>query len=490
MKNQDAARTAVAPTLNENEAILRRLYADNMDLKTRYFELFGHRILLTFFDSVTDKKFIADSTIRPLLLAECLPSDSADALKYIQNSVLQAPETSEKKDFSGVAKELTRGGVVFFIDGASFAVVTNNRGFMTRSVEESNKEVGELGPRESFVEVTNTNIAMITRRMMTADIKFRDIEAGRIKTRVTLCFIRGAADEELVKQVEDRIRAASLPVVLESGYLQSALATGEHSVFPNVGSTTRPDVLCAKLLEGRVGILVEGTPEVLTVPYLFFEGIQSADDYSHRPFFASFVRFIRLAAIFIAVFLPAAYVALAMYNPEAFPPNLLYNIMDADASTPFSTATEGIIMLLLYEVMHEAGIRLPKPAGQGVSIVGSLVIGEAAVTSGIVGAPTVIFVAVSAICSYAVPAVYSQIAVLRFVFIAVASVSGIYGLMLVSAAVFVSMCSRVTWGVPFMSPIFPFDKKGARDSAVRAPWSLLGRRETKITRLRGSDGEE
>lgn len=488
MKNQTGGQkgTPLLPSLSENEEKLRGLFADNDDLRTRYTELFGHRMLLLFLDSMTDKAMLTRGILRPVMTAPTLPEEDGDCLDYLQKSVLVAPEVKECEEFEPLCRDLMKGAAILLLDGVGRALVIDAKGFDYRAVAESSKEVTELGSQEGFIEVTTQNIALLTRRMTTPRLKFLDLAVGRAKTRVTLTYLEGCADPALVAGVRASLENAELPAVLDSAYLQDFLTPRRRSFFTRVGSTTRPDTLCAKLEEGRVGIFTDGSPEVLTLPYVFWEGLQSPDDYSKRAFFATFVRVIKFLSILISVLLPASYVALAMFNPEAFPSRMLYNLMDADLTTPFTVATEVILMQFLYEVMHEAGLRLPKPVGQSVSIVGSLVIGDAAVTSGIIGAPTVIVSAISVICAFVVPTLYSQISLLRFVLLLMGAFTGIYGVMLLFVTVFVTACAEQSWGVPYLAPLLPADRRYREDALRRARWRTLGRGRVNIRRSRGS----
>lgn len=483
MKNQK-----LSASLAQNETTIDTLFENSRDLRRRTTELFGHRMVLLFLDSMTNKDWIARNILRPLFTAPRLPQDDADCFDYLCSSVLYTAELLTKDTVEDVEKELTVGSAVLLMEGVPRAVCMNVKGFAHRAIKESNREVTELGVQESFIELTVQNLAMITRRLTTADLKSEDVEVGRAGSTVTVVYLKGCAEQSVVQQIKQRLQQADLPAVLDSTYLRDHLSPGRWTLFNRVGSTTRPDVLCAKLQEGRIGIFVEGSPEALTLPYLFFEELQTPDDYCKRPFFATFVRCVKLLAVILSILLPGSYAALCMFNPEAFPAKMLYNLINADLAVPFTVATEVILMQVLYEIMYEAGLRLPRPAGQSVSIVGSLVIGEAAVTSGLIGAPTVIVSAVSVICAFVAPAIYSQIALLRFVFILTGTVFGIYGVMIAAGALVICLCAQENWGAAFLSPLLPAKPLEQRDALLRAPWHRLGKGRVYLGRRDKKEG--
>ena len=258
-------------------------------------------------------------------------------------------------------------------------------------------------------------------------------------------------------------------------------------MFSGIGNTERPDTLCAKILEGRIGILVDGTPFALIVPYLFAENFQSVDDYSHRPYYSTFIRILKYISFAVSILLPGLYVGIATFHPELFPEALLFNIATAQESTPFPLMAEAIIIHLIYEAMREAGLRLPRGIGHAVSIVGALVIGDAAVTAGLIGSPMVMVVALTAVSSFVVPSLYEPVTVLRFLYIIVGGISGLYGISLLTAILCLNLCSLHPMDIPYTSPITPFGRSALRDVFVRAGWKTLSRHSVKVQNMPGSE---
>ena len=235
-----------------------------------------------------------------------------------------------------------------------------------------------------------------------------------------------------------------------------------------------------------MAILIDGTPNVIVLPHLFLENFQSLDDYANRPFYAAFTRVLKLLAFFLAMYLPGFYVAASTFHPEMIPEPLLLKIAQSELNTPFSVMVEAIVIHIIYEIMREAGLRAPKSLGHAVSIVGALVIGDAAVNSGLIGAPTLMVIAVTAISSYLVPSLYEPVALCRLVFILIGGTIGFWGLMTAMFLMTANLCSESSFGIPFGSPLSPFSLSSMRDAVLRFGWPKLGKRVEKIQDLPGS----
>lgn len=466
----------------------RTSFEKNTDFCEKTFTLFGHEITLAFMDSMTSKNNLGLLVIKPILSVTELPEDENDLLEYLEKSVVFAPETETVTDIADAKIKLLGGFVIIFADSCSSMLCIDIKQFEYRSTESTDTEITEYGSRETFVEVLNSNISMVTRRLKTDKLCFEEVQMGEeSNSRVVVAYLSNRAEKNIVDKIKSLLENAEMQNVLESGYLKDILSDNKKSIFNTVGMTVRPDVCCSKLSEGRVAVMTDGSPEALFVPYLMIEHFQTPDDYINRPYFAFFSRMLKIVSAAVAILLTAVYIALVQFNPEVIPSKLLYNIIDSNTATPFSVATEAIFIMFLYELMREAGLRLPKSMGQSVSIVGSLVIGDAAITSGIVGAPTVIISAIAAIASFITPELHSQISLLRILFIIVAAASGIYGLSVVCMALLISVCSVKSYGVPIMAPVAPLDIFSMRDTVVRQNWKKLGRKNVRLEKLRGSE---
>ena len=293
-----------------------------------------------------------------------------------------------------------------------------------------------------------------------------------------------------MKKIEERLEKAELNSVLDYGCLEPFIGSDIKSFFSSVGNTERPDVLASKLLEGRVGVMVEGTPFVMFTPNLFSDNFSSLDDYDNPPFYATFVRFLKYLSFVISAFLPALYVAIGSHHQEMIPVTLLYIVATSEETTPFPLVVEAVIIHILYEIMREAGLRLPKPIGHAVSIIGAIVIGEAMVTAGIIGEPMLVVVALTAISSYVVYPLYESVALLRIIFILLAGFTGIYGVMLGVGVLFVNACAVNPFGVPYSAPLSPLTRGALGDTLVRQSWKKLSKRRVRVGDFEGANLDE
>lgn len=383
--------------------------------------------------------------------------------------------------------KLQSGFAVVLIDGCSRAIGIGVQGYQSRGIDEPSSELNVRGSREGFCEIIRTNMSMIRRRIKSPTLVFELSTIGeRSNTDICLCYISDKVSPALLDNVKRRIKSIDLNTILESGYIQPYLEGEGGWFFSECGTCERPDTFAAKLYEGRVGILVDGTPFALVVPHLFIESFQTLDDYTQKPFYAFFIRFVRLAAYFITLFLPGAYVAIASYSPEMLPSALILNLAAAEQTAPYSLMVECLFIHFMYEILREAGIRLPRPIGHAIGVVGGIVIGDITVNAGLVGAPMVLVVALSGLCSFVVPTMYEKIVVLRFLYIIMGGVFGLYGLAVMAGAVIIKMCSLNTYGVPYMAPISPFSPKAMRDMLVRAGWKQMAKRDVTVQSLNGA----
>ncbi|MCC8073015.1 MAG: spore germination protein, partial [Clostridiales bacterium] len=284
-----------------------------------------------------------------------------------------------------------------------------------------------------------------------------------------------------------KLRGANFNTVIDYGELVPFVDTNIKSFFSCVGNTERPDVVVSKLLEGRVVIMVEGSPFAIYVPYLFSDSFQCVDDYDNPPFYSGLMRILKYFSFVLSIFLPGIYVAIGTFHQELIPTGLLFTIASEEITTPFSLMTEAVLLLILYEIMREAGLRLPQSIGHAVSIIGGIVIGETTVSAGLIGAPMLVVIALTAISSYVVYPLYESVSVLRFIFIIIGGYTGIYGIILGAGVICVNICSLGPFGVPLSAPISPFDKHSLGDIFYRETWKKLSKRKVRVSKLRGAD---
>ena len=483
--------TPLGTNLGENMVMLRAKYQNSSDFLTREILLGGVHVCFLMIEGMVGLQTMSEILIEPLVGKNWADGTQPDDIYgYIEQGSLLAADMKDIFTDSEVFQFIMSGFVVILIDGIARGVALGIQGFSFRGISEPSAEMNERGSREGFTEPLRINMTMVRRRIKTPQLKFDLFSVGSLsKTDICMIYMTNRVSPKLVREVKHRIAQIKLDVILTSGYLQPFLEGRPWSLFSDVGMTERPDVLAAKINEGRVAVLVDGTPFALIVPYLFSENFQSLDDYAHRAYYASFIRFLKYFAFAAAILLPALYVAIGTFHPELFPHALLFNVAAAEEITPFPLMVEALLIHLLFEIMREAGLRLPRPIGHAVSIVGALVIGDAAVTAGLIGAPMVLIVAMTAIASFVVPSLYEPVSVLRLAFILVGGTMGLYGLALGGMLVLINVCTLNSFGSPYMAPIAPFSASAMRDTFIRLSFTKLQHKSAKIQNLNGSDME-
>jgi len=482
---------SIYQSIDDNINYLYSLNSKDSDIVIKQFKINDVKASLITCEGLSDKKLIGDVVLRPILSCDDIPNKPVLQYSYIRDKVLCASEQKEVFDFNELFTGVMGGSCALMIDGVPRALVLDVRGFDRRGISEPIMEITDRGSRESFIEVARINMTMIRRRLKTSSLRFETMEIGQeSKTSVIMCYLSDRASDSILEQVRQRLKNIKIDSVLESGYIQPFLDTKRVSFFSGVGYVERPDTLCAKLLEGRIGVIVDGAPLALVVPHLFSENFQSFDDYCNRPFYATFSRLLKYFSFFMSIILPGLYVAVGTFHPELLPESLLYDIAVSESRTPFSLTMEAFIIHIIYEILHQAGLRLPKPVGNTISVVGALVIGESAVTAGIISAPMVMVVAFTAISAFLVPTLYDASAVLRLIFILIGGFTGIFGVLIFLTVILINICSIDPYGIPYTSPFAPFDVRAMRDGILRLGWKKLSKRVFKVQDAYGSEEKE
>lgn len=482
-QGQEVVSPCISTSLTDNIDHIKAVTGNSSDIKIRMFSIGQNSSIsaaLIFVDGLIDPKIMNCNIIEPMMEQSNIvsPQNFKDiSINEIATKALTAGDVKEAKQLDKIIEGFLSGNAVVLIDGFDSCLIVNCKGWDKRNVDVPSSESVIRGPRESFTENIITNTAMIRRKIKSPDLTIEATQIG-IKTKTCIClvYIKDLANKELIQTVKDRLSQIHTDSILDSGYIEQYIEDSSFSVFSTIGNTEKPDVAAAKLLEGRVAIVVDGTPNVLTAPMLFIESFQTAEDYYWRPYFASMLRIVRYLAYFSTVLVPAIYVGVTTYNQELLPTNLLFTMRAARATTPFPAVVEALVMLVAFEILREAGVRLPQPVGQAMSIVGALVMGEAAVSAGIVSAPMVIVVAITAVATFAVPHQSDSAAILRLIFLILAGTMGGYGIMIGVLGTLVHLASLKSFSFPFLSPIAPFEEEDVKDTFFRFPlWLNLSR---------------
>ena len=436
-------------------------------------------------EGLCDKEQLAQTALNPLLSFDFEDMEPKEISRTVLGSVIASSDVIPFDSYGELITYITSGFAVIAVDGGEKLFAVGVQGYASRSVSEPESEVVQRGSREGFVEPLRVNMSMIRRRIKSPLLVFEQLTVGSgSRTQLMLCYLQDRASPELLDKLRKRLAACNLETVLASGYLSDYLEDeGTSRLFSGVGISERPDTVCGKLTEGRIAVIADGSPAVLIMPHLFVEEFQGVDDYSNRTYYAAFIRILKYLSFLVSVFLPGLYTALAQFHPEYFPTFILKKTAQSLSETPLPVTLEVLFIAFVYEIMKEAGLRIPKSLGHAVSIVGALVIGDSAVNAGFISASTLMVVAAAAICGYVTSPLYPPIMVLRFIFIIVGGIAGLWGIVLVTAVVIISMCSKTSLGVPYMSSLSPFSLKSMRDVFIRSGWRTLSRHTIRVQKF-------
>lgn len=470
--------------LQKNVAYIKQQFGDAFDVKYRKYNASGKEIIFIMVDGMCDNLLATEQVVLPIIEAD-FTDEKGDKLIYsAADRVSASIDKAITNDLDEAIREAIYGSIIMLTEDAQFAVMFGVQGFPKRSVDEPNTEMQERGSRESFVESFKDNVTMIRRRVRNPVFKTQIVEVGTTtKTKACVCYMSDRVERKILEEVIERLKNCTIDTVLGAGYLQTFLDTKQPSLFSGVGFTERPDVLTAKISEGKICIIVDGTPNALIVPYLFVEHFHSLDDYLKRPYYATFIRVLKTVAFLLSVFLPGLYVAVCTFHQEIIPETMVFSITGQESRTPLPVMFEAFFIHLIYEIVREAGLRMPKSVGHAISIVGALVIGDSAVTAGIISAPMLIIVGLTAVSSFVVSTLYEPVAVMRFAFILIGGFSGLYGIMMGFAAVLVNAAAINPYGIPFTSPLSPTKIGAWRDLIMREDWRKMGKRKMLVQKL-------
>lgn len=468
----------VSPHLPENLQTLKIILGQSKDIVYRQIRLGAvpnNPICLVYIDGLIDTKILNDQIVRSLMQfkPDHTRTGKTGLGDYILNSVLTVANVVESSHMRQVVAGILSGQVVILTDGLKIALSVDISKHPERAVSEPTTEVLVRGPREGFVETLATNITMIRRRIRHPRLRFCVLRIGRITaTEVALVYIKGVASPDLVDEVKQRLERIDIDGVLESGYLEELIEDNPFSPFPQMHRTERPDRVAGSLLEGQVAVLTDGTPFVLIMPTQLGSFLNSPEDYYERYILSSGLRLLRWVSFMVSLFLPSLYIAVTTFHQEMIPPRLLISISAYRQGLPFSTLFEALLMEFTFEVLREAGVRLPKAIGQAVSIAGALVIGQSAVTAGIVSPLMVIIVAATGIASFTIPSYNMGITIrlFRFPLMLLAGAFGLFGVSVGFIMLVTHVVNLRSFGVPFLSPLSPLHPNSLKDILIRGPW--------------------
>ncbi|MEW9702109.1 spore germination protein [Paenibacillus sp. SI8] len=461
--------TKLSLLLSDNHEFIKEIFQDCSDVVVREFEIEPHiPALLLFVDGLANTELL-NETMKALMLQ----GGGETAIDRITGSILPVSQTQVSDNYGDLLISVLSGDTALLVEGNAKAVLLGIRGTEKRSVGEPETETVVRGPREGFVESLRTNTSMIRRKLKTPRLKMKSMCIGKeSNTNLVVCYLDDLAMPSLVEEVVKRLEQIHIDAILESGMIEGLIQDDVYSPFPQIQNTERPDVVASALLEGRVAIIIDGTPFALIVPFVFVQIMQTSEDYYERYQIGSLLRLLRYIFMFLSLTTPALYVAITTYHQDLLPTSLMLSIAASREAIPFPAVVEAFIMEITFEALREAGLRLPKAVGSAVSILGALVVGQAAVQAGIVSAPIVIVVSITGIASFTIPRYNGAIAIrmLRFPILIVASLFGFYGIFFSLMILLGHMANLRSFGVPYLSPLAPLSAGDLKDVFVRAPW--------------------
>jgi len=477
-------KEALTKSLSENIEMMKGIFKDDATMITRSIESPSDPMIeycILYCDGMVNNKLLNEDIIKPLL--EYSPEQKEpDLIDILAKQVMISDSVEKTSELENILQGIVYGDTVLLVDGYSEALILNTKGWSTRASAEPDGERVLRGPREGFNESILNNLSLLRRRIRTPDLKMEFQSFGtRTKTKSCICYLDGVVNHEVLAELKKRLKTFSIDGVLDVNYISEFIRDTPLSPIETVGSTERPDIVAAKLLEGRVALFLDGTPVVLTLPHLFIEFFQSDEDYYLNFYYASIGRLLRLFAFFISTSTPAIYVALTTFHQEMLPTPLIMSISLARQGVPFPTVVEMLLMLLVFEMLRESGARMPGMMGQALSIVGALVIGQAAVTAKIVSAPMIIVVAFTGISGLMVPRIKGTSILLRFSLLILSSLLGLYGYMFGMLGLLIHLFSLTSFGIPIMSNVYANSIQDEKDILVRAPWWLMKKRPKYIS---------
>ncbi|MGP4081654.1 spore germination protein [Pseudalkalibacillus sp. R45] len=467
--------------LNENIERITTLMGDSIDLHIQRFQSGnGVELALIYMEGMVDQHILTHSITSALMDLKMIEvPDDIKAVDYFTESVLSTSKTMRLNKWNDTVSVLLSGDAVILIQGSDQGIGCYCKGGKTRDITEPSSELVVRGPKDSFTESLRTNTSLIRQRIRNPALRIKSMHIGEVtKTEINILYLDGIAKESLIKELKDRLSKIKIDGVLESGYLEEFIQDQTFTPFPQVMNTERPDVVTGNLLEGRIAVLVEGTPFGLILPVSFFQFFTSPEDYYLRADIATFLRLLRIFVFFVSLLAPSLYIAITTFHQEMIPTVLLLGLAAQQEGVPFPAFVEAMIMEITFEILREAGIRMPRAIGQAISIVGAVILGEAAVQAGLVSPVMVIVVALTAISSFATPRFNIAISarLIRFVLMISAATFGFYGITIVLIMMIAHLSSLRSLGIPYLTSVAPFNASDQKDTFIRFPlWSMMTR---------------
>lgn len=468
---------------------IKTLLSDSDDIVFREIYVNGNEnmtITLCYVDGLIDSKAASDDILKPLLQEVSLSKakNSRDIVNLIEHGTLYYVSQITRHSIDNTINDILNGSVALIFSDEKLAVTFDIKGYEKRSIDEPTDENVIKGAKDAFIEVIKVNTSLVRRKIRTQNLRIKQICIGQeTVTPIAICYIEGIANQNLIEEVVERLEKIDIDGVLATAAIEEYIIDEKFSTFPQILYTERPDKFCSNLLEGRVGILIDGLPTAFIVPAVINQFLQAPEDYSRNYFVASMINLIRYLSLAVTLLLPGFYISVSTFHQEMIPTELALSIIASEEGVPFPTAIEVIIMFVAFEVLLEAGLRMPKPIGQAVSIVGALVVGQAAVEAKIVSPAVVISVAATVISGFTMPNqdFANALRLWRFILTGLASIAGLYGLVMGLIGLLLHLATIETFSVSYLNPFAANEgKEIGKDTLIRMPISVMKKRPRNL----------
>lgn len=475
-QSADYSSTPLSKKLDENIQLFKSIFSKDSVLRFKRISVrsvCSYDCALFYMDGMVNVELLNESIVRPLLMVERERTEDS-LINYIAKQVLFASEAKATGSVADILRAVLYGDTLLLVDGCDEAITVNTKGWRTRGITEPDDEKVLQGPREGFDEAALLNLAMIRRKLLTPDFCTELLRAGRRSdTIIFICYLDSLADKKTLAEVKKRIQSLDIDGILDSNYITEQIRDHPCSIFKTTGATERPDVVAARLLEGRIAIVVDGTPVVVTVPYLFSENFQSDEDYYLNYIISSVGRVLRYLCFFMSISIPAIFIAAATFHKELLPTSLALSVTQLRGGVPFPPFAECLLLIFIFEILKETGVRMPQSLGHALSIVGGLVVGQAAVEARIISAPMLIVVALSGISGLMVPRLKGAVFYLRLIFVILSALFGLYGYIAGVALMLIHIFDLSSFGTSYTVSLADAGLQSLKDTFWRAPWSKM-----------------
>ena len=446
-------------------------FGENCGIECQEFDVSSKKVFFFYVSCMVDKEIVLSGLLLALRESEF---KKGSILSQLQKNIFASVKVKAIEEKAQVQEEIFNGAVVLAVEGEKGFLSIPSPGYSKRAIVEPPSESVLRGPREGFIEDIETNLGLVRKRLKTPNLAVKNHVVGRrTQTKIAVVYLDDVASKKVVKEIEKRIEEFDIDGVVDSYYIQEMLGSKEERFFKRIGTTEKPDVVVAKVLEGRVAIIVDGSPTVLTAPYVYFEDLQSPNDYYDIPARSTIVRLLRLMGLLLAIMLPGIYVALQSYQYRVLPINFLISLLNSIEGLSFPPILEILFVLFLFEILGEASVRMPKQLGMALSIIGALILGNTAVQAGIITPPSIVVVAISGITIYIIPNQSSELSVIRTVMTVLGGISGFYGLFIGFFVLLTYLVSIENFGAPYFAPYAPNVATDMKDSFIKQPLSYM-----------------